>query len=76
MLQGNGALAAALGNRTGELGDRPTDEPVIVETGTMRGNAGQDDWYTMAGLTLSYTFYPKNGLGKNGNKNDFGCPKF
>ena len=76
LLQGNGELAAALGSRTGELGERPSDEPVVVETGAIRGNPGKDDWYTMAGLTLSYTFYPKNGLGKNGNKNDFGCPKF
>lgn len=72
---GNGTLAAALGNRTGELEGRPIDDPLIVETGTKRGNPGEDDWYTMAGLTVSYTFYPNNGMGRK-NKKDFGCPKF
>ncbi|MFT5765866.1 MAG: hypothetical protein ACI8X3_003304 [Saprospiraceae bacterium] len=78
LLRENGELAAALGDRRGELITDGNDIPVVIETGTQtRGNPGEKDWYAMAGLTISYTFYPKNGFGKNsGKKNDFGCPKF
>ncbi len=78
LLRGNGELAAILSDRRGELVEDGTDIPVIVETGTQRrGNPEETDWYAVAGITVSYTFYPKNGLGKNGGKkNDFGCPKF
>ena len=65
--EGNGAVAAALGNRQGEL----LGEPLIVPTGTQRGNSARDDWYYNMGLTLSYTF---NGSGKRRSKKDFGCP--
>jgi len=58
LLAGNGELAAALGNRTGELfgGD-----PVIVDPGTLRGNPDTRDWYFTAGIFFSYNFLD-NGL--------------
>ena len=73
LLRGNGELAAALGNRTGEyLGTEPVDIP----TGTQRGNPDADDWYFIAGVTVSYNIFGNNGgLGRKG-KGDFGCPKF
>lgn len=58
LLAGNGELAAALGNRTGEL---KGGEPVIVETGTQRGDDAKRDWYFLAGITVSYNFLD-NGL--------------
>ena len=78
LLRENGELAAILADRRGELIEDGSDVPVIVETGTQtRGNPDQSDWYTIAGITVSYTFYPKSGLGQNrGKKNDLGCPKF
>lgn len=59
LLAGNGELAAALGNRTGELTEN--GEPVIVETGVQRGDESQRDWYMILGLTVSYNFLD-NGL--------------
>jgi uncharacterized protein DUF6089 len=78
LLRENGELSAALGDRRGELIEDGNDIPVVIETGTqIRGNPAETDWYAIAGITISYTFYPRNGLGKNGGKkNDFGCPKF
>lgn len=74
LLNGNGELAAVLGDRSGEL--LPTDTPSTVRTGDTRGNAANDDWYAVGGLTISYSFYgSRNGLGRKG-KNDLGCPKF
>jgi opacity protein-like surface antigen len=58
LLAGNGALAAALGNRTGEL---KGGEPVIVDTGTQRGDKAAADWYFVLGVTVSYNFL-ENGL--------------
>lgn len=58
LLAGNGQLAAALGNRTGELGN---GEPVVVETGLQRGDDAKKDWYFILGLTVSYNFLD-NGL--------------
>lgn len=76
LLSGNGELAAILADRRGELLEDGSDIPVVVETGTQqRGNPGESDWYAIAGLTISYNFYGRNGLGKN-KKNGFGCPKF
>lgn len=59
LLAGNGELAAALGNRTGELTEN--GEPVIVETGVQRGDETKRDWYMILGLTVSYNFLD-NGL--------------
>ena len=58
LLQGNGQLAAALGNRTGEY---LNTEPVSVPTGTIRGDANASDWYFLFGFTASYNFLD-NGL--------------
>jgi opacity protein-like surface antigen len=58
LLAGNGQLAAALGNRTGELTD---SEPVVVPTGTQRGDGAKKDWYFILGATVSYNFLD-NGL--------------
>jgi hypothetical protein len=73
LLRGNGELAAALGNRTGEyLGTEPVDIP----TGSQRGNPNVDDWYFIAGVTISYNIFGNSGgLGRRG-KDNFGCPKF
>jgi len=74
LLVGNGELAAALGNRTGEyLGT----EPVSVATGTGRGDSEDDDWYFIGGITLSYNFSDNGLVGarrKNGKRS--GCPTF
>ena len=58
LLAGNGDLAATLGNRTGEL---KGGEPVIVDTGTQRGDNASVDWYFILGVTVSYNFL-ENGL--------------
>ena len=71
LLAGNGSVAAALGNRTGEL---LGTEPLVVETGTPRGNPNNDDWYYVGGVTISYQFYDKNNGSKNRRKKEIGCP--
>ncbi len=58
LLAGNGPLAAALGNRTGEL---EGGDPVVVETGTRRGDLRPNDWYFVLGATISYNLVD-NGL--------------
>lgn len=75
LLAGNGSLAAALGNRTGELNPEG-NVPVVVPTGTQRGNALKDDWYFTAGVTLGYKFSTKtrNYRGRNPTGREFGCP--
>lgn len=72
LLAGNGQLAANLGNRTGELTEN--GEPVIVETGTQRGDNAKKDWYFIAGITVSYNFLD-NGLmgGRKRGKRKAGC---
>lgn len=78
LLNGNGELAAILADRRGELIDDGNDVPIVVaETGVQfRGNPDEPDWYAIGNFTISYTFYPGNGLGKSRSKKDFGCPKF
>ncbi|MCB0627352.1 MAG: outer membrane beta-barrel protein [Saprospiraceae bacterium] len=62
LLAGNGELAAALGNRTGEyLGT----EPVLGETG-QRGDDKVADWYFLAGLSLSWNFLDNGLVGSRG----------
>ncbi|MEO1435897.1 MAG: DUF6089 family protein, partial [Bacteroidota bacterium] len=53
-------LVVALANRTGEvrgLGGEPTD----FRTGAIRGSDEFEDWYYVAGITISYNFID-NGL--------------
>ena len=75
LLAGNGAVAAALGNRSGELNPEG-NIPAIVPTGTQRGNSLKDDWYYTAGITLGYNFSTRtrNYKGRNPTGKEFGCP--
>jgi len=50
----NGAIAAALANRTNEIYPNATDP-----TGQPRGNPKTTDWFFFTGITLSHTFKPK-----------------
>lgn len=51
LLSGVGPLSASLSNRMGEfLGTSPVD----VETGTVRGDGGDNDWYLFTGVYFSY----------------------
>lgn len=63
---GNGELAAALGNRTGEL---LGTEPLDVPTGTRRGSNVYNDWYFMGTIGLAWNL---NGGGFG--RNQMGCP--
>lgn len=67
----NGELAAALSNRTGEIGSF-----VDFSTGTQRGGRNDDDWYTFAGITVSYLIYDNQRMGdmRRGRTNKRGCP--
>lgn len=72
LLAANGELAATLGNRSGELLE--TNEPVIVETGTQRGDLKAQDWYFIMGLTISYNFLDNGLMGSRGRrKSKAGC---
>jgi len=75
LLRENGSLAAALGNREGELIGDGT-EPVIRNTGDVRGNPDTKDWYYTAGVTVSYQLFGKvkNFKGRNPTGREFGCP--
>ena len=66
LFNGNGELAAALGNRTGELME--TNEPVIVETGTQRGDLKGNDWFFILGITVSYNFLDNGLMGSRGRR--------
>ena len=65
----NGALSAALSNRTGE----PTNsEPMPYDMEVRRGNPNTQDWYMFGGITVSYTLGTDGGgMGKNKKA---GCP--
>jgi hypothetical protein len=72
LLAGNGELAAALGNRSGEL---LGGEPIVVPTGTQRGDNHRRDWYLMAGLTVSWNFLDNGLVGSRGRyRKKAGCP--
>lgn len=71
LLAGNGPLAAALGNRSGEL---LVGEPVIVPTGTPRGDNRARDWFFNAGLSISYNFLDSGLVGsRNRIRKKAGC---
>lgn len=68
---GNGELAAALGNRTGEL---IGNEPVSVPTGTLRGDDARNDWYFILGITASYNFLDNGLMGsRKRSRRKVGC---
>lgn len=72
LLAGNGNLAAALGNRTGELLEN--NDPIIVETGTQRGDLKSNDWYFILGLTVTYNFMDNGLMGSRGrSRRKAGC---
>lgn len=68
---GNGPLAAALGNRTGEVSS-------FFNYRTGAGRGGPDtDWYTFAGISVSYLMYTNKPKGERGRgRNKFGCPRW
>lgn len=71
LLAGNGPLAAALGNRSGEL---LGGEPVVVPTGTPRGDNHARDWFFNAGLSISYNFLDNGLVGsRNRTRKKAGC---
>lgn len=69
----NGELAAALGNREGEYTGKP---PVLVATGTQRGDDKTHDLYFIAGITIAYNFIDSGMLGsrKKIRRRKTGCP--
>jgi opacity protein-like surface antigen len=72
LLAGNGELAAALGNRSGEL---LGGEPIVAPTGTQRGDNHRRDWYLMAGLTVSWNFLDNGLVGSRARyRKKAGCP--
>jgi opacity protein-like surface antigen len=73
LLAANGELAAALGNREGELSGQP---PVSVPTGTQRGDKNSNDWYFIAGITITYNFIDSGMMGsrKRIKRRRTGCP--
>jgi hypothetical protein len=60
LIASNGELAADLANRTGEYFGT---EPVVVPTGTQRGDPGDKDWYLLVGFTISYRLDGEGGFG-------------
>ncbi len=69
---GNGEMAAALGNRTGELLEN--NEPVVVETGTQRGDQKSNDWFFILGATVTYNFMDNGLMGSRGrSRKKAGC---
>lgn len=71
LLAGNGELAAALGNRTGELSG---GDPIAVPTGTVRGDDARNDWYFIFGVTASYNFLDNGLMGsRRRSKRKVGC---
>lgn len=72
LIAGNGELAANLANRMGEyLGT----EPVVVPTGTRRGNPDSNDFYTYLTLSVSYNFLDNGLVGfRRRNSRRSACP--
>lgn len=69
LLNGNGALAASLGDRTPEITGMPSERP----TGSTRGSSKVKDYYFTGMVSFSYTLDSKFGLGGGGQ---IGCPTF
>ena len=69
---GKSELAANLANRMGEY--RGT-EPVVVPTGTRRGNPDSNDFYSFIVLTVSYNFMDNGLVGfRRKNSRKSACP--
>ncbi len=64
LLATKGELTAALANRQGEL---LGSDPVVVPTGTQRGDGKTSDTYFILGMTISYNFFD-NGLAGSRNR--------
>jgi hypothetical protein len=72
LLAQNGELAAALGNRTGEYLN--ISEPVIVPTGTPRGDGSPADWTFFGMITVSWNLLDNGLVGSRGRgKRRAGC---
>ena len=64
---GGDEIAAILANRSGNP----------RETGYIRGDAEDDDWYLMGGVTISINFLDNGLVGFRGrNSKKSGCPTF
>jgi len=72
LIAGNGELAANLANRMGEyLGT----EPVVIPTGSTRGNPSSNDFYTFLTITASYNFMDNGLVGfRRKNRRESNCP--
>jgi opacity protein-like surface antigen len=72
LIKGNGPLAAALGNRTGETGAL-----LPYTTGTTRGSRNDEDWYAFINVSVSHLLYTNTPRGERGRgSKKFGCPKW
>ena len=71
---GNGTLAASLGNRMNEyLGQ---SEPVLLATGTQRGGFKVRDYFIVSMITVNMLIDDGKGKRKFGRGNKVVCPKF
>jgi opacity protein-like surface antigen len=69
---GNGPLAAALGNRTGEAGPF-----VDKSSASLRGSNNDEDWYSFGSISVTHLLYFNTPKGERGRgKKRFGCPKW
>jgi len=68
LAENRGPETVALANRTGSS----------IEAGQTRGNAENDDWYLITGITISYNFIDNGLVGgrKRGRRSKDGCPTF
>ncbi len=65
LIAGNGELAAALANRSGEP----------IQGGTRRGNDSISDWYLISGISVSYNFLDNGLVGsRSKGRRKQGCP--
>ena len=68
LAENRGPETVALANRTGS--------PITAGQG--RGNADNDDWYLISGITISYNFIDNGLVGsrRRGKRSKNGCPTF
>lgn len=72
LIAGNGELAANLANRMGEY---LMTEPVVVPTGTSRGNPDSNDIYVFLSVVVSYNFMDNGLVGfRRRNSKRSNCP--